>query len=72
MSELGKTAPLGNIAKRDFPALSPELELDKAHDMMAKQGVSFSPVYKDGELAGVLDTENITEMILVDKAITQY
>jgi Zn-dependent protease/predicted transcriptional regulator len=71
LSELGKTAPLGNIARRDFPALNPELGLDKAHDMMAKHGISFSPVYKDGELAGVLDTENITEMILVDKAITK-
>ncbi|MCB0632942.1 MAG: site-2 protease family protein [Saprospiraceae bacterium] len=71
LSELGKSAPLGNIARQDFPALSPEMGLDKAHEMMAKLGISFSPVFMEGELAGVLDTENISEVIMVNKAVTR-
>ena len=57
--------------RQDFPALSPEMGLDKAHEMMAKLGISFSPVYMEGELVGVLDTENISEVIMVNKAVTR-
>lgn len=71
LSEMGKNAPLGKIVRRDFLALSPELGLDKAFEMMSKQGASFSPVFLNGELVGVLDTENITEMIMIDKVTSK-
>ncbi|MCB0535367.1 MAG: site-2 protease family protein [Saprospiraceae bacterium] len=71
LTGLGKTAPLGNIMKRDFPQLSPDMPLDKAHELMTSRSIAFSPVFQDGDLVGVLDLENITELIMVDKAVTQ-
>jgi Zn-dependent protease/predicted transcriptional regulator len=71
LSELGKNAPLRNIVKKDFLQLGTDMGLDKAYEMMSKQGASFSPVFQNGELAGVLDTENITEMIMIDKVTSK-
>ncbi len=72
LRELGKDAPLSSILRTDFSPLSPELSLEQAHEIMSRQGVSFAPVFKDGKLEGVLDMENITELLLVDKALSPF
>ena len=69
LANLGETAPLLNIVRKDFLVLSPEMGLDDAFSKMTKQGISFSPVFQNGNLIGVLDNENITELIMVDKAM---
>ncbi|MAT54106.1 MAG: peptidase M50 [Saprospirales bacterium] len=68
LSELGKLAPLRNITQRNYPELTPQTKLDIARELMDKAGASFSPVFEEGKLVGVLDLENIAEVILVYKA----
>lgn len=70
LNQLGGSAPLDNVVRKDFLQLSPDMKLDKAYELMLKRGISFSPVFQDGELIGVLNTENIIEMIMVNKALS--
>ncbi len=69
LSELGKNAPLGKIMRREILPLSLDMDLSQAYEMMSKKGISFSPVFENDQLAGVLDMENISEILLVEKAV---
>ncbi|MFQ5447108.1 MAG: CBS domain-containing protein, partial [Saprospiraceae bacterium] len=71
LSEEGNNAPIGKIIRRDILPLTPDMRLDEAYELMTKKGNSFAPVFQEGELAGVLDLENITEVLMVDKATAQ-
>lgn len=71
LSKLGKTAPIGNITNKNFLRLTPDMALDQAFESMMKSGTTFNPVFENGELTGVLDSENITELIMVDQAIVR-
>ncbi len=51
-----------------FRAVSPEDELNQIMKTMSESGLRFLPVLKEGELAGAISTENISEFIMIRTA----
>ncbi|TVR76713.1 MAG: site-2 protease family protein [Chitinophagaceae bacterium] len=69
LSEKGNNALISEIASTDFPVLSPDQTLnDVYHKMMIKK-FDIAPVMENGELIGVLNTENISEFMMVRNAM---
>ncbi|MEQ8702381.1 MAG: site-2 protease family protein [Phaeodactylibacter sp.] len=69
LQEVGPGERIKRIVNTNWSKLSPELELNKAYELMNQQNLSICPVYSnEGELLGVLNTENILEAIMIERA----
>jgi Zn-dependent protease/CBS domain-containing protein len=71
LSELGKEAPVSRVMRKDFIALQPEMKLQEVYQKMLTNDCSVGPVYQGSRLIGVLDRENINELLLINKALEQ-
>ena len=69
LTEFGKEAPVSNAMQKNFMTLQPEMELQEVYHKMMSNGSTFSPVYEGKILAGVLDRENISELLMIKSAI---
>ena len=69
IKKFGKNSPVTNIARKDFLPLNPEMELQDIYFKMMTNGELISPIFEKGELVGVLDRENISELILIREAL---
>ena len=69
LNEMGRDAPVSRVMRRDFITLNPDMELQEVYHKMLTNGCSVSPVYEGTQLIGVIDRENINELVLVDKAL---
>ena len=69
LNEFGKEAALAKVMNKKFITLQPEIELKEAYQKMMIGNCSFAPVYDGDLLVGVLDKENINELVLVNKAL---
>lgn len=58
-----KQASIAPLITRNIPILIPEYPLHQAYNVMRDNNFSLLPVIKDGTLIGVIDTENIAELI---------
>ncbi len=70
LSEFGKDTPVSNVMEKDFPVFQTETELVEVYDKMMINRTMFSPVYDNGQLVGVVDKENIDNLILVKQALS--
>lgn len=69
LNELGREAPLSNVMRKDFITLEPDMELQEIYHKMITNGCSVGPVYQGTKLLGIVDRENINELLLVKKAL---
>jgi Zn-dependent protease len=69
LNEFGKEASVSTVMRSDFITLHPELELQEVYHKMLTNGCSVGPVYQDSSLVGIVDLENINELVLVNKAL---
>jgi Zn-dependent protease/predicted transcriptional regulator len=69
LNEFGKDAPVSNIMRTDFITLQPDMELQEVYQRMMTDGYSVGPVYEESRLIGIVDRENINELVLVSKAL---
>jgi Zn-dependent protease/predicted transcriptional regulator len=60
--------PVNEVMIKNFPVVDPSASLEEVYDRMQKNQTPFVLVAHDNNLKGVLDLENILEMILVNKA----
>lgn len=60
---------VGRIAKTELVQLSLDMSLKDAFEQMAKAGIAISPVYENEELVGVVNQENIMELLMVQEAM---
>ncbi|MBK8703660.1 MAG: CBS domain-containing protein [Saprospiraceae bacterium] len=60
---------VGRIAKTVVVQLSLDMSLKDAFEQMAKAGIAISPVYENEELVGVVNQENIMELLMVQEAM---
>lgn len=71
IKKFGQNSPVTNILRKDFLLLNPEMELQDIYLKMMTNGELISPVFDKGELVGVLDRENISELILIREALKE-
>lgn len=67
MVEHGPDTPVAQIMNRNFIRLVQDEDLEEAYFKMKKGGHVVSPVFRDGELIGIVDSENISEWLLLQK-----
>ena len=68
LREQGQEAAIGRIANKEFITLSPHMALQEAYEQMLRAGATICPVMENGELIGVLNMENITEVVMLENA----
>jgi Zn-dependent protease/predicted transcriptional regulator len=71
IKQFGGNAPVQKIARNEFINLSPDMDLQATYTNMLSNGNALNPVFEDGQLVGVLDRENINELILIRQALTE-
>jgi Zn-dependent protease/predicted transcriptional regulator len=69
LSAFGKTSLISGSMRKDFLILAPEMNLQDVYTQMITNTCTVFPVQKNGELLGMIDKENIMELILVKQAM---
>jgi Zn-dependent protease/predicted transcriptional regulator len=64
IGEKGETARIGSIMQPNLTILNYDISLEEGL-LKLNEGAGFLPVQKDGNIIGVLDTENVLELLLV-------
>lgn len=65
------TRPVGELMQPNFASVHPETGLQEAIQLMASRGQKFLPVLREGQLIGAIDSENISEFILLKAGLGQ-
>ncbi len=68
LRELGQNAHINRIINKEYMVLSPDMGLREAYEIMSRSKASICPVMENGELIGVLNMENITEVVMLENA----
>ena len=71
LSEFGKQSPVSRAMRKDFMTLKPDAPLQDIYQKMARDGKSVSPVMDNGNLLGIIDKENIDELLMVREALQE-
>ena len=69
LRQLGENAPLSEIALQQYPHLHPDQSLDEVFQDMQGQGVNTWPVLEQNSLVGVVNTDNLSEFIMIRNAL---
>jgi Zn-dependent protease/predicted transcriptional regulator len=68
LSEAGKDAHISGFLNKDFIKLHPDMELKEVFHKMSSGNHSIAPVLEGSTLVGIVDQENISELIMLNKA----
>lgn len=68
----GNQISVRKIMVENFPHLYMETTLEDALQAMQEKGCPIAPVYKGKKLAGILDKDNIEELLTLNRAMQQY
>lgn len=71
LSEYGKESPVSNAMRKDHLVLHPDMPLQEVYQKLMANGCSVAPVLENGKLIGIVDRENINELLLVKAALTK-
>ena len=69
LNEHGKETTVSEVMRKDFIILQSGMELKDAYQNLMVNPCSMAPVFEDDVLVGVLDQENINELVMVSKAL---
>lgn len=69
LAEYGRESPVANVMRKDYITLHPEVSLPEVYQKLMTNSCSVAPVIEDGELIGIVDKENINELIMVKEAL---
>ncbi len=69
LARFGQTIPIGQIMRRDIRILPPQMPVTEALQIMNELNLPLLPVGYEGQLMGVIDVENISEFLLIQKAL---
>ena len=64
----GMDSPLADIANRGLLHLHPDQPLEEVFLQMSNQKLEICPVYEEGALIGVLNRENVIELLMIARA----
>lgn len=68
LKEFGQAASINHIVNKQYIILVPGMELEEAYQQMIQSNASICPVIENGQLIGVLNMENITEVVMLANA----
>lgn len=71
LAEHGKQALISMVMRRDFLTLHPGMTLTEVYQLLATNACAVAPVIDNGQLIGVVDRENINELIMINDALKQ-
>ncbi|MEQ9438410.1 MAG: site-2 protease family protein [Cyclobacteriaceae bacterium] len=69
LSEYGKASPVSRIVRNDYLTLHPNMALQEVYQKLMASHCSVAPVLDNGQLIGIVDKENINELLMVNEAI---
>lgn len=69
LSEHGTTLPISNVMRKDFLILQLSMPLQEVYQKLMANKCSVAPVLKNTKLVGIIDSENINELIMVENAL---
>lgn len=72
VAEQNLTAPVSQIMEKNIEFLSPEMPLVKLFTGFRKAGDNIRPVMEGNVLIGIVDMNNILELIMVTRATTEH
>lgn len=70
LTNLGKNAPVQQVMRTDYKTLAPKMKLQDVYQQMMTTGITLFPVVDGGKLIGLVNKENIEEMLLVKSALS--
>lgn len=68
LGHYGKEASLSEVMKKTILRLEPQMPLDDVYDQMSDENVEIAPIFENGKLIGVLNRENIMEILIIDNS----
>ncbi len=71
LSEFGKISPVSNVMRKDFITLTPDMPLQEVYQKMTTNGCAVAPVLENNRLAGIVDRENMEELLMVKAALRE-
>lgn len=71
LTEFGKDAPVSNSMRKNYLVLDVDMPIQEVYEKLMSNSCSVAPVLDHGELIGIVDKENINELILVKTALAQ-
>ncbi|MBK8653613.1 MAG: site-2 protease family protein [Haliscomenobacter sp.] len=71
IEKIGKEGSMGQIANPNLVILHPETALEDVFLMMNQKKVEICPVFEEDQLIGVVNRENIIELLMVNNALRQ-
>lgn len=69
LSEHGQESPVSNVMRKDCLILSPGMPLSEVYQKLMSSRCSVAPVMEGGQLLGIVDKENIEELIMIEEAL---
>lgn len=69
MAQHGQQASLTKAMNKQFLMLRPKMDLQETYNTMMANNCTVNPVYENDQLIGVIDKENIMELIMVRDAL---
>lgn len=71
LSEYGKTSPVEGVMRKDFVTLHPDMNLQNVYQKIVMSGCSVAPVFEHNVLVGIVDKENMDEILMVKEALRE-
>lgn len=72
LAEYGKLSPVSNVMIKDYITLNIDMSLQAAYQKLITKRCSMAPVLDKGQVVGIVDRENINELIMVKTALNKY
>lgn len=69
LAEYGKKSHIARVMRKDFLTLTSDMPLQEVYQKLMASGCSVAPVLDQGKLIGMVDRENINELIMVKDAL---
>lgn len=69
LAQFGQSVQIGSIMRRDIRILPPQMPVTEALGILTELNLPMLPVGYEGQLMGVIDVENISEFLLIQKAM---
>jgi CBS domain-containing protein len=69
LGQKGDTAPVGDVMRRDVPAVDSHDMLESAFQTLQATGARVGSVTRDGQVVGLITLENVGEFVMVQSSL---
>jgi predicted transcriptional regulator len=69
LSEYGASYPISKMMRKEYPILSPDMQLTEVYQKFVANKLTLAPVLENGQLIGIVDIKGINELINVRKGL---